>query len=545
VLTFSSPQWWLAALFVVVGTAFAIAVTRRSPRDQRWRYDPVAAWLRAFSYFAFAWALAMASGTVPTILDNAWVFPGQGDDVLWWLFTAVCVVVVFVGYVIIWPRDTRPHGRRVVLPDTVVFGVVWGISEGLGFASVWVLSTRAWRSLFGDGVAAGIGSYVTTIVVLSMFVGMWHQLYWDIHIAPEHNVIDANLKKVALAHTPNVLLTTAYLTVYENLGIFVVLQTFALLASAVAMPFPTFRTPLPVDPDGARLGPRTDEPVDLTGRTIVILGGASWLGRAAAARFAGRGARVVIIDHDAEELDRVAHDLTGRTGALIDCVPVEVTDARSASDAVALMPTGPTVDAVLLVANRWTTASTAPGHPSTMVATNHLGPWALVDALEPRLADDARIVQVVTDAHFQSRPGPDDDLATLAQGLPGDDAKGVPAAVVDYGLAAVLSVACAQERAQRWAGRGITVNILNPGGTVAWLDDEAAHRSVSRLLRLGRRSMLAVDACDYACTSPELDGVSGWYVKDRRPIRPSLVAQDPAFRERAVSWTQAEVAVTR
>ena len=35
--------------------------------------------------------------------------------------------VVFVGYWIIWPIGTLPHGRRVIVPDTVLFGIAWGV----------------------------------------------------------------------------------------------------------------------------------------------------------------------------------------------------------------------------------------------------------------------------------------------------------------------------------------------------------------------------------------------------------------------------------
>jgi retinol dehydrogenase 14 len=45
-----------------------------------------------------------------------------------------------------------------------------------------------------------------------------------------------------------------------------------------------------------------------------------------------------------------------------------------------------------------------------------------------------------------------------------------------------------------------------------------------------RRPPEAAETAVYVASSPELDGVSGWYFKDRRPTRESALAGDPQFR---------------
>ena len=165
--------------------------------------------------------------------------------------TALCVIVVIVGYWIVWPLGTQAHGRTRVFPDTYIFGVLWGVSEGMIFASVWTLAVRwigresAWEKL---------GVFLVCYLVLSLFIGLWHAGYWDRVVAPEHNILEWNVRKVAIAHVPNVIVTTAYVTLFANLGFYVGLQALALLGASLAMPFPSFRRPNPShDPDGPDL----------------------------------------------------------------------------------------------------------------------------------------------------------------------------------------------------------------------------------------------------------------------------------------------------
>ena len=186
-----------------------------------------------------------------------------------------------VGYWVVWARGTRPHGRRIAWPETPLFGLAWGVSEGLLMASVWVVATRVWRALVGDGGLSDALVLITVIVVLSAWIALWHALYWDINVSPEHNIIEWNTIKVAVVHTPNVVVSTAWLTAWENLGLFVLVQTIALLGSSMTMPFPTFRHPHPQDPDGPVLG----TPTDRAGRPHRV---APWCSPGARAAWAAR-----------------------------------------------------------------------------------------------------------------------------------------------------------------------------------------------------------------------------------------------------------------
>jgi NAD(P)-dependent dehydrogenase (short-subunit alcohol dehydrogenase family) len=547
-LEIAGPQWPLTVVALVVAAGFALALRRRTSTRETWRYDTVAAWLRAFTYFAVCWAIAFASGTVATIAANPLVLPGQTQSWLWWLMTVLVFAIAAVGYWVVWARGTKPHGRRVVWPDTVVFGLVWGVSEGLLLGSVWLLATRFWRALVGDGGLSDALVLATVIVVLSAWIALWHALYWDINISPEHNIVEWNTIKVAAVHTPNVVVSTAWLTAWENLGLFVVAQTIALLGSSMTMPFPSFRHPHPQDPDGPVLGPPTREPADLTGRTVVLTGGARGMGREAATRLAALGARVVILDVD----DAGARDTAARiesAGGAAETLHVDLAEPASVhAAAAAVLERCPRIDVLLNNAGTFRASLTRndEGVESTL-AVNHVGPWLLTQLLLDRLVESrARIVFVSSDAHYQATAFDDVDTAPLWK----DAATADPnAGFAAYNRSKLLVAAGSRELAERTRGRGVTVNALTPGALIPTAIYDEVTGPFAVFVRVMRPFLRTVDEAMpnylYVCTSPELDGVSGFYFKDRRAQEAALPVLDPARRAELWEWTEQAAGLVR
>ena len=539
--TIAAPNWPGAVAAAVVALVIAL-VLRGYLRDREvWRYDTKAAWLRACVYFAVAWAIAFASGTVSTILANPLVFPGQTSNWLWWVTGSAALAVVLVGYGFIWPAGTLPHGRRIVWPDTLLFGVAWGVSEGLLFGSVWLLAKRGYEAWFGVGGLADALTLATLIIVLSAFVGLWHALYWDIHVSPEHNIAEWNSRKVMFAHTPNLVIAGIWVTAYDNLALYVGLQALALLLSTLAMPFPTFRRPHPIDPDGPVLG----EPAplsDLTGQTVVLTGGANGIGAETARALAGLGATVVIVDRDAENGHAVAAEVGGR---LLLCDLTRPDQVRATAEQI--KATCPRIDVLINNAGvfRALYVEAANGYESTL-ATNHLGGFLLTTLLAERLRESGtRVLFVSSDAHRQAGEPNLDDL-NGPKGWP-DKKADVNAGFAAYNQSKLLVTAAALELAQRWAGSGITVNVVAPGalvptniyaevtGPFAWF--------VALTRPLLRTPAEAAQTAVYLAASPEVAGVTGWYWKDRRPTAPSRIAQGEQLRrevfERTAEMVQA------
>ena len=133
-------------------------------------------------------------------------------------------------------HGTLSHGRPLRIPVAVVFGVTWGLAQGQ-----LALSVYTW--IEGLGLSRQ-WNVAIMFVAYSAFTAAWHSRFWDIHIAPDHNVREWNLRKVLMAHTPFLLLCILHLAIFGNQLLFVAWHVLALTACAWAMHFPA-----PWDPD--------------------------------------------------------------------------------------------------------------------------------------------------------------------------------------------------------------------------------------------------------------------------------------------------------
>lgn len=198
------------------------------------QYNVRHAWLRAFAYFAMCFALSWVTGVLPKLLTAPLVTGENLSNISWLGFTLLCFAVEYVGYYIIWRKGTLTHGRELSWLTVIVFGGLWGLSEGQLFLSVW--------AIIGWFTTSKIAIGLITFFIIATFLGLWHSLYWDIYVAPEHNIAEWNLRKVLFAHIPNLLVTLTYFGFYENAGMFVLFQTFSLMGSTYFMRFSPFWT---------------------------------------------------------------------------------------------------------------------------------------------------------------------------------------------------------------------------------------------------------------------------------------------------------------
>ena len=248
----------------------------------------------------------------------------------------------------------------------------------------------------------------------------------------------------------------------------------------------------------------------MAGRTVVITGPTSGLGREAATTLAGMGARLVLVGRDAAKLERVRASLEAPAAGRHETVVADMASLASVRAAAArILEVSPRID--VLIDNAGTMLPdrqlTAEGHERTF-ATMVLGPFVLVSRLLPALAaaPAARIVAVTSGGMY-------------AQRLPLDDleyGRGPYDGTRAYARAKRAQVALAREWARRLRGRGITVNAMHPG----WADTpglEAALPGFSRLvgpwLRTPREG---ADTILWLATSPEAEGRTGRLFLDRR-----------------------------
>jgi NAD(P)-dependent dehydrogenase (short-subunit alcohol dehydrogenase family) len=267
----------------------------------------------------------------------------------------------------------------------------------------------------------------------------------------------------------------------------------------------------------------------MDGKTVVITGGNSGIGKAAAVALARAGARVVITARNADRGTAARADIAAASGS--DTVELSVFDLEDLSSVRAgaddLLERCPRIDVLLnnaglILSNR---SLSTDGYESTF-AINHLGPFLLTELLLERVKESApsRIVNVASTAHNFARRGMVfDDLMAEQSYKP----------MEVYGRSKLANILFTTELAERLAGTGVTVNSLHPGsvatgyardgdttGFMAWGVKVYALLPISLTPEQGARTSI------YLCSSPEVEGVTGRYFAKCAQKTPSANARD-------------------
>lgn len=227
--TNSAIDYFLFALIVLWSVLFvALQIHKKGMKG----YSPRLAWIRGGIYFTSGFILSILTGVLPALVSKPIATSGQVSNFSWWLFTLSCVGVIYFAYFYLWPRGTLTHGRELHLPQVLFFGLFWGLGEGQVLLSAWAVTEKFISNVWLTALV--------TFLIVGTFKGLWQSQYWDIYVAPEHNIPEWNLKKVLFGHIPNLICTLSYLAVFGNALIFLLLQTAGLMYMTYRMRFPAW-----------------------------------------------------------------------------------------------------------------------------------------------------------------------------------------------------------------------------------------------------------------------------------------------------------------
>jgi NAD(P)-dependent dehydrogenase (short-subunit alcohol dehydrogenase family) len=253
--------------------------------------------------------------------------------------------------------------------------------------------------------------------------------------------------------------------------------------------------------------------IDLTGRRVIVTGGASGIGIETARALAGAGAEVTLAFRNVEAGQRTAEDIVATTGnKQVLVAPVDLADQASVASFVAAWD-GPLH---ILVNNAGVMASplmrTSEGW-EMQFATNHLGHFALATGLHGALAGarGARVVSVSSSAHLRS--------PVVFEDIHFREREYEPWAA--YGQSKTANVLFAVEATKRWADDGITVNSLMPGGIRTNLQRYVTDEDLARMRAQSGSTVVAWKTPEQGAatsvlvaTAPLLEGVGGRYFED-------------------------------
>jgi retinol dehydrogenase-12 len=271
---------------------------------------------------------------------------------------------------------------------------------------------------------------------------------------------------------------------------------------------------------------------NLKGKTAVVTGANTGIGRITAIELAKQGAHVILACRSEDKTRPVLEEIRA-AGGQAEFVHLDLADLDSVRKCAGdLLARGVPVD--ILVNN----AGLAGAHGKTKdgfeltFGTNHLGPYLFTRLLLPALerAGTARVVNVASRGHYRAA-GIDWD----AQLQPTRTTTAFP----EYCVSKLANVLFTRELARR-APKGVHTYSLHPGGvaTDVWREVPWGLRHLMKLFMLSSEEGARTSV--YCATSDEVAEQTGLYYDKSREKRASKLALDDTLArdlwDRSAAW---------
>jgi len=274
----------------------------------------------------------------------------------------------------------------------------------------------------------------------------------------------------------------------------------------------------------------------VAGKTCLVTGATSGIGRAAAVDLARRGARLVLVARDERRAEETTAEIATQTGTH-DVVVIRGDLAsfaevrRVAAEFLALgRPLDVLVNNAGLVMDR--REQTVDGRERTL-AVNHYAPFLLTNLLLDRLraSAPARVVTVSSMGHkFAGTIDPE-------RLEPAGKFRGMRL----YCISKLGNVLFTRELARRLVGTGVDAYSVHPGSVATRFghNTDGILNWGSKLIAWTRRTPeKGAETIVYLCTEPLPAGASGDYFFDRRARPTSRAGSDPELARRL--WAASE-----
>ena len=280
------------------------------------------------------------------------------------------------------------------------------------------------------------------------------------------------------------------------------------------------------------MGMQTDrerEARSMSGRACMVTGATAGIGRATAAALARLGATVIAVGRNADKGARLVEQLqreTGNPAVEFLCADLSLQAEVRRLAAEFLRRHARLHVLVNNVGGFFLQRKLTSDGIETTFALNHLNVFLLTHLLLDTLRSSApaRIVNVSSDAHR----GAHIDFPALESRR---GAGGMRA----YGQSKLAMTLFTYELARRLLGSGVTVNAVHPGFVASSMYDNSGglvRLAAPFIKRLGKSLEEGADSVVYLAASPEVEGVTGKYFVDRKPMPSSPATYDPAEAKR-------------
>ena len=267
----------------------------------------------------------------------------------------------------------------------------------------------------------------------------------------------------------------------------------------------------------------------MAGRTVLVTGATSGIGRATALGLARMGAHLAITGRDNVRTEDAAREIRAAGGGQVDLFTADLySQSEVRRLAKEVLQSLSRIDVLINnVGGYWNTRHATVDGLERTFALNHLAPFLLTNLLLDKLKQSApaRVVTVSSNAHTQGQIDFEDLQGTASY-------SGARA----YSQSKLANVLFSYELARRLRGTSVTANALHPGvvSTSFGVEDPASvQRVFIPFLRLFMKTPAqgAATPIHLAC-APELEHVTGRYFANSKPTRSSKPSYDEAAATR-------------
>ncbi len=266
----------------------------------------------------------------------------------------------------------------------------------------------------------------------------------------------------------------------------------------------------------------------IKGKIVLVSGGTNGLGLVTARELARMGALVTIVSRNPEKCAAVAEAIQGETGSPVEFIAADLSTLAGIMQAAASFKQRHTRLHVLVnnAGAMFTRRRITPDGFEMTFAVNHLNYFLLTNLLLDVLkaCAPARIVNVSSHAH-EGATIDFDNLQSEKHFAP----------MQAYGQSKLANVLFTYELARRLEGSGVTANALHPGFVFTGFA-----RNNGALFNFGmkvigpfiRQADQGAQTSIYLASSPEVEGVSGKYFVDCKPVDSSPISHDQGLAEK-------------